>query len=66
MLEHEFTGPSFTVGIEEELMILDPESLDLAQEIEGLSKSVPAEREGQVKPELFSAVLEIATGRART
>ncbi len=61
MLEHAFTGPSFTVGIEEELMILDPESLDLAQEIEPLLAAVPEEWEGQVKPELFSAVLEIAT-----
>ena len=61
MLDHAFTGPSFTVGIEEELMILDPESLDLAQEIEPLLASVPPEWEGQVKPELFSAVLEIAT-----
>jgi glutamate---cysteine ligase / carboxylate-amine ligase len=61
MLEHAFTGPSFTVGIEEELMILDRESLDLAQEIEALLAAVPSEWEGQVKPELFSAVLEIAT-----
>ena len=61
MLEHAFTGPPFTVGIEEELMILDPESLDLAQEIEPLLAAVPAEWAGQVKPELFSAVLEICT-----
>ena len=61
MLEHAFTGPSFTVGIEEELMILDPESFDLAPEIESLLTAVPTEWEGQVKPELFSAVLEIAT-----
>jgi carboxylate-amine ligase len=61
MLEHAFNGPSFTIGIEEELMIIDPESLDLAQEIETLLASVPAEHEGQVKPELHSAVLEIAT-----
>ena len=57
MLEHAFTGPSFTVGIEEELMILDPDTLDLAQEIEPLLASVPPEWEGQVKPELFSAVV---------
>jgi len=61
MLEHAFTGPSFTVGIEEELMILDRESLDLAQEIEPILAAVPQEWAGQVKPELFSAVLEIAT-----
>ncbi len=61
MLEHEFTGPEFTVGIEEELMILDPDGWQLAQRIEELMAAVPAEIEGQVKPELFCSVLEIAT-----
>ncbi len=61
MLEHAFKGPPFTVGIEEELMILDPEGWGLAQEIEQLLAAVPAELDGQVKPELFKAVLEIAT-----
>jgi len=61
MLEHGFSGPPYTVGIEEELMILDPDSLDLAHEIEPLLAAVPAEYEGQVKPELFRSVLEIAT-----
>ncbi|MDX6580943.1 MAG: glutamate---cysteine ligase / carboxylate-amine ligase [Solirubrobacterales bacterium] len=61
MLEHEFTGPEFTVGIEEELMILDPDGWGLAQRIEDLLAACPPEIEGQVKPELFKAVLEIAT-----
>jgi len=60
-LEHSFTGPPFTVGIEEELMILDRKSLELRPEIEPLLAAVPAEFEGQVKPELLSSVLEIAT-----
>ena len=42
-------------------MILDPEDWGLAQEIEALLAAVPAELEGQVKPELFQSVLEIAT-----
>ena len=50
MLEHNFTGPPFTVGIEEELMILDAEAWALAQEIEALLAAVPTELEGQVKP----------------
>ena len=29
-MEHRFTGPAYTVGIEEELMLVDPETLDLA------------------------------------
>ena len=61
MLEHRFTGPEFTVGIEEELMLLDPDGWDLSQSIERLLADLPPELEGQVKPELFSAVLEIAT-----
>jgi carboxylate-amine ligase len=61
VLEHDFTGPAFTVGIEEELMLLDAETLDLAQEIERILDAVPDELDGQVKPELLQAVLEIAT-----
>lgn len=61
MLEHRFTGPAFTVGVEEELMIIDPDGLGLAQEIEMLLDEVPAEIEGRVKPELLQSVLEIAT-----
>jgi carboxylate-amine ligase len=61
VLDHHFTGPEFTIGIEEELMILDPDGWGLAQRIEQLLAAVPAEIEGQVKPELFQGVLEIAT-----
>jgi len=61
MIEHAFTGPPFTVGIEEELMLLDADTLALAGEIEAILESVPAEHEGQVKPELLTSVLEIAT-----
>ena len=41
MIEHAFNGPSFTVGIEEELMILEPETFALAQAIEPLLEDVP-------------------------
>ena len=61
LLEHAFSGPAFTVGIEEELMILDRESLDLTQGIEALLEAVPDRFEGKVKPELLQSVLEIAT-----
>ena len=61
-MEHRFTGPSYTLGIEEELMIVDAETLDLTNSIEGLlqdlaSTTVP----GEVKPELMESVCEIAT-----
>lgn len=61
MIEHAFTGPPFTVGIEEELMLLNPKTLGLAGEIEAILEAVPPEHEGQVKPELLTSVLEIAT-----
>ncbi|MGH2993203.1 MAG: carboxylate-amine ligase, partial [Solirubrobacterales bacterium] len=61
MLKHDFTGPPFTIGVEEELMILDAEGLDLAQRIEAVLDAVPERLEGQVKPELMQSVLEVAT-----
>ena len=58
-MEAKFTGPSFTLGIEEELMILDGESLDLTNEIEAVLDAYDGD--GDVKPELLQSVLEIAT-----
>jgi glutamate---cysteine ligase / carboxylate-amine ligase len=61
-VEHRFTGPSYTLGIEEELMIVDDETLDLANSIETVLddlSDVPTE--GEVKPELMESVCEIAT-----
>jgi carboxylate-amine ligase len=58
-MEPKFTGPSFTIGIEEELMILDSESLALANAIEAVLEEYG--EDGCVKPELLEPVLEIAT-----
>lgn len=61
-MEHRFTGPSYTLGIEEELMIVDAETLDLTNSIEGLLADLQAAgTEGDVKPELMESVCEIAT-----
>ena len=57
-MEANFSGPNYTVGIEEELMILDAESLGLVNAIESMLEGQPPER---VKPELMESVLEIAT-----
>jgi len=57
-MEHRFTGPNYTIGIEEELMILNAETLDLTNAIEGLLEDTP---NGEIKPELMESVLEIAT-----
>lgn len=61
MIEHGFNGPPFTVGIEEELMLLDPDGLDLAQAVETILGDVPPEFEGQFKPELMQSFGEVAT-----
>jgi glutamate---cysteine ligase / carboxylate-amine ligase len=66
VLEHSFNGPPFTIGVEEELMILDADTLSLAQEVEAILAAVPKELEGQVKPELMQSVLEIATTPCET
>jgi carboxylate-amine ligase len=55
--EH-FTGPSYTIGIEEELMILDSDSYALSNSIEALLDEA---EHGEIKPELMESVLEIAT-----
>jgi carboxylate-amine ligase len=61
-VEHRFTGPSYTLGIEEELMIVDQETLDLTSSIEGLLEALgDIEKDGEVKPELMESVCEIAT-----
>src|SRR3954462_12677445 len=61
-MEHNFTGPSYTIGIEEELMILEEESLDLSNSIESL---LDATGGGEVRPELMESVLEVATTPTR-
>src|SRR6476469_10024476 len=57
-MEHHFTGPDYTIGIEEELMIVDGETLDLVNAIESLLDDAP---QGAIKPELMESVLEIST-----
>jgi carboxylate-amine ligase len=65
-MEHHFTGPPYTLGVEEELMIVDQKSMDLVPAIEEMIEAVPRETEGQVKPELIESVLEISTDVCRS
>jgi glutamate---cysteine ligase / carboxylate-amine ligase len=58
-VQSKFSGPSYTIGIEEELMILDPESLGLVNGIDALLEET--DDADHVKPELLESVLEIAT-----
>jgi glutamate---cysteine ligase / carboxylate-amine ligase len=65
-VEHRFTGPAFTIGIEEELMIVDRDTLDLASSIEGVLEDLEGvDKQGEVKPELMESVCEIATTPCR-
>jgi glutamate---cysteine ligase / carboxylate-amine ligase len=57
-VEHRFTGPAFTIGIEEEMMILDAESLELVNAVESMLEPAPV---GEIKPELMESVLEVST-----
>jgi len=57
-VEHQFKGRAYTIGIEEELMILDAESLELVNAIESLLEPAPS---GEIKPELMESVLEVST-----
>jgi carboxylate-amine ligase len=61
-VQQAFTGPSYTLGIEEELMILDAETLDLSNSIEELLDATPG---GEVRPELMESVCEVATTPTR-
>jgi len=61
-MEHDFRGPSYTIGIEEELMIVDAGSYALVNAIESLLGDAAG---GEIKPELHESVLEISTDPAR-
>jgi carboxylate-amine ligase len=62
-MEHHFSGPSYTIGIEEELMIVDASSYELVNAIESLLEDARGAdtTAGEIKPELMESVLEIAT-----
>jgi len=57
-VEHCFSGHEYSIGIEEELMILDAETFELVNAIEALLEPAPR---GEIKPELMESVLEIST-----
>ena len=43
-MEHRFSGPSYTLGIEEELMILDADTFELSNSIETLLDAAPSDQ----------------------
>ena len=68
VLDHTFgEGEPYTLGVEEEYMLLDGDTLDLVQHVETvLAATAGHELETQVNPELMQSVLEIATPVCRT
>jgi glutamate---cysteine ligase / carboxylate-amine ligase len=68
VLDHRFgAGDSYTLGVEEEYMLLDPVSFDLVQHIETVLDAVQGdELADRLNPELMQSVLEIATPVCRT
>jgi carboxylate-amine ligase len=61
--DHAFgQGDAFSVGVEEEYMLLDSETFDLVQHIDTvLAAATGHELEQRINPELMQSVLEIAT-----
>ncbi len=68
VLDHAYgSGEPYTLGVEEEYMLLDGETFDLVQHIDTVLAAIEGgEFETQIKPELMQSVLEIATPVCRT
>jgi carboxylate-amine ligase len=66
--EHAFgAGRPFTIGVEEEYMLLDPETFELVPGVEAvLADERPAPLDEQLAPELFESLLETHTQACRT
>jgi len=63
VLDHKFgESDPYTLGVEEEYMLLDSETFDLVQHIDTVLATISGhELEPRIKPELMQSVLEIAT-----
>jgi glutamate---cysteine ligase / carboxylate-amine ligase len=68
VLEHAFgKSEPYTLGVEEEYMLLDPETFDLVQHVDTVLAAMTGhELEARVRPELMQSVLEVATPVCRT
>src|SRR5436190_20914549 len=68
VLDHRFgSGDPYTLGVEEEYMLLDPETWDLVQHIDSVLAAVAqGEHESQLHAELMQSVLEVTTPVCRT
>jgi glutamate---cysteine ligase / carboxylate-amine ligase len=68
VLDHKFgESPPFTLGVEEEYMLLDPASFDLVQHVDTVLTAVQdGEFTERIGPELMQSVVEISTPVCRT
>src|SRR5438067_3402794 len=68
VLDHAFgESDPYTLGGEEEYMLLDGETFDLVQHVDTVLAAICGhELETQINPELMQSVLEIATPVCRT
>ena len=68
VLDHAFgESDPYTLGVEEEYMLLDGETFDLVQHVDTVLAAISGhELETQINPELMQSVLEIATPVCRT
>jgi carboxylate-amine ligase len=68
VLDHAFgKGDPYTLGVEEEYMLLDPETWDLVQHIDSVLSAVAhSEHEARINAELMQSVLEVTTPVCRT
>ncbi len=68
VLDHNFgKGDAFTLGVEEEYMLLDSETFDLVQHIDTVLAAVAGhELEERINAELMQSVIEITTPVCRT
>jgi carboxylate-amine ligase len=54
--------PEYTLGVEEEIMLLDPRTWELAQAIEHVLDELPGDLRSHVGSETHSAAVELSTG----
>jgi carboxylate-amine ligase len=68
VLDHRFgASEPFTLGVEEEYMLLDPQTFDLVQHVDTVLSAVQdGELEERIGPELMQSVLEISTPVCKT
>src|ERR1044072_8207453 len=55
-------APSFTLGVEEEFAIVDPETRELRSHVEQILEGGRRRLQERVRPELHQSVVEVGTG----